>query len=179
MDKAILQKNVPVHGNVTPHTARTHAIFLQGRRLRSHSGLLGALSFNPTEHFRTRLGCLSEIWITLLSKLIGYGRHCCKLGAQLPEKGWGPCTKHASTNEGRDGRQGRWHTISTGISKDPINFNIYKISIQFPLHFANLIRLFQKRPKVMIHQNQLFSICTGFVQFQLSSVHYIFSEATF
>ena len=86
----------------------------------------------------TRLGCLSEIWITLLSKLIDYGRHCCKLGAQWPEKGWGPCTKHASTNDGRDGRQGRWYTISTRISKDPINYNI-PWKFQFNSRYSSLI----------------------------------------
>ena len=108
-----------------------------------------------------------EKWITLLPLWLGYGMPCWKLGAQWRLKGWGFLYLACLDDWGRDDGQRRSDPLSTRKSKDPINYNV-PWQFKFNSHNGsrNMIRLFKKRPHMILYRNQQFSICTGFTQFQ-------------
>ena len=85
---------------------------------------------NPIEHIWDQMGLFIEIWL-------GYGRPCCKLGAQWPLKGW------RSLYEAFLDAWGPWwppgeviHEITSQIEKPDQLQCSQKISIQFSLRFV-------------------------------------------
>ena len=146
--RATFQRNfMRVHNNDTPYIARNTRNVLSVEEVEVIQRPARSPDLNPIEHIWEQIRdkdnpptavarlreALSQAW-----------------GTVTPSNHEGHCTEHASTTEGRDGRQWGSHPIFTQKSKDPINYNV-PWKFQFDYHL-------QKCPHMIFHQNQQFPL---------------------